>query len=603
MQKKQKRILFVGLVLAIVLIIFVNQLNFLTITTLSISSVDIKDFGQKILVYARQGGGQELEIQFTPNVLNQFLIDKGYKATETSILTAKYLGGQVNIPFSTGTSNTIKLLKSPVNIGITSSCTITTCKNKGYMNTVSAYRTGNLLDLNCYCTEEYNNGYVQAFNTGLSSNAFSVQWNLDGETKTMTSDYGYVEFGDSTKITWQGSLLGNNQIGVPNYQVFHIGTSWYLIDANSYSSVINAYNTFKVKVSSLNLAKSNYDSALSEYYAYVNSYIYSHDKNYLSSVPNANSLSFSEGIMTVNLNQPTFLPTYTIELNADRVGIIKLIGQPEIIQCVGSQTFNEAGSKNINLVIKNIGNSEASFKIYSECSNLISTNAQELDFDSGESRSVSLLLSGGNDGTKTNSGTCSIIVKDSNSNNQDTCNFGVDVKYSSGISECTGIESACSPDGRSLYQCESGIFIQKNCPISYSCKESFGNAKCEIDTSTPPLKENVCRWYELNCRINNMFGDVAVLINIIKWISLVITVLITFLFGQKKLNELIRKTDSTSMILKMVISIALASLVGFILYTLLFTWIFWLVILGVIGFFIILNFTPLGRILKIMGGR
>ena len=88
------------------------------------------------------------------------------------------------------------------------------------------------------------------------------------------------------------------------------------------------------------------------------------------------------------------------------------------------------------------------------------------------------MLSGGNTGTSTNEGFCTLIVKDANSNNQDTCKFDVDIKYQSGITDCIGDESSCAPNGNSFFKCEEGVYVLYPCSFGYVCSYSGGDAYC-----------------------------------------------------------------------------------------------------------------------------
>lgn len=572
------------LVLAIVLIVvtlggilqFSGVVNFLSITPLSISNVEINDAGSRILVYARQGGGNELSIDFTPSRLNSFLESKGYKATTSSRLTAKFIENNIRIPFSTYESeyNTVKLLKSPQSLGFELQCSISTCKNKGYINTVASFGEGILTSFKCYCVEDYNNGYTLSFNSGFSSRAFKVEWNLDGQTKIMDSDSGYINFGSDAIIRWEGSLLGSNTIGVPNYDVFHIGSSWNLIDKNADSRISSAYSTYKNCVGQSQLTRSQYDSCQASYYNVVNNQLDSKNSNYKNEVPNVAGISFDYGLMNVDLKTPTFVPTYTIDLNANKVGIVRLIGKPNIVECPSDQLFSEAGSKNINFRIKNDGTTDAGFRAYTQCGNLISTNSQEFDIGSGETRSINLLLSGGNLGTTTNKGSCTLFVKDSNSNSQDSCSFNVEVEYKSGVSECVGSESTCSPDGKSIYRCEDGFFKQYNCNPGTVCSYSGGNAVCIIG-SLPPLPDD-----EFN-------------FNWLYLIPILLTLGVAGMFGWNGKNR-----RGNYYWLDFVIGGVLGLIVGLILY-----WVFsnWLVLLligvfgsaGMIGLVLLVGGVPL----------
>jgi len=576
---KEKNIFIIlGIFVAIVLLIgailqFTGTVNFLSITPLSISNVDIIDGGGKILVYARQGGGSELSIDFTPSALNSFLESKGFKATKSSRLTAKFIDQNIRIPFSTSETeyNTVKLLKSPKSIGFRFSCTTSTCKKQGYTNAVVAYTDG----LKCYCVEDFNNGYTLSFNSGYSSKAFKVEWNLDGQTKIMDSDVGSVNFGSAAIIKWQGSLLGSNTIGVPNYDIFHVGSSWYLIDKNADSRVSSAYSTFTSCVNKPTLTKSQYDSCRASYYNVVNAQISSKDSDYEGEVPNVRSVSFDYGFMNVNLEIPTFLPTYTIELDADKVGIVRLMGIPKIVECPSDQLFSEAGSKNINFRVRNDGTTEAGFRAYTECSTLISSNSQEFDIDDGQTKSVSLLLSGGNTGTTTNRGSCKLIVKDANSNKQDSCSFNVEVEYKSGITDCVGDESTCSPDGRTIYQCVDGFWEQNDCNPGTVCSYSGGKAVCIIGD----LPDDSF-WDKIKNFFKDLFSGVISFFKIIKYIAVGIGVFFSFTISKNLLEDKTKLEKNAILISSLVIG----ALMAWFLIKFIFAPIFWILLVGILIF-------------------
>ena len=71
--KKIRNYLIGILIISSIIFAFYFSVIQTTFTPLSISNVDIADNGGKILIYATTGGGQALDIDFTPSKLNKFL--------------------------------------------------------------------------------------------------------------------------------------------------------------------------------------------------------------------------------------------------------------------------------------------------------------------------------------------------------------------------------------------------------------------------------------------------------------------------------------------------------------------------------------------------
>jgi hypothetical protein len=495
MKKTTKKILIgVAILISIIFIAMLSQGKFpFAVSVLSVSNVDVKDNGARILITATPQGTDEIEITFSPSTLNSYLKDEGYQVTKTSVLRAKYIESSKKFSFTDNSNNAVKLLKvtdtgNYYGISTSKSAIISYCKDKGYPNTFSAYLTdtGYLEITNINCVEYYNNGYVSAFNTGLGTDGFKVEWDLDGEKGYIAGDEQYLSLaGGKAKISWVGSLLGINNIGSPNYGVYHIGTSWYLVDGNAYTTVSSGFNSFENCMDSPNWIGSrpnlnDYNACKSTYYNVINSNIQSQNSQYISQVSNAESISFAQGVMLVNLKQPTFKPVFTIELDATKVGLIRLSGIPSIGSCVQSQTFSSAGTKSASATIKNVGSSEGYFDFKIICNNPdMSGHADSLNFAPGESKTVNYQIYGGNSGTTTNSGTCTLTVTDRTSQKSVSCNYNVEVEYNSGMSDCLGTETKCSGDLKSLFKCESGKWINYECTgTTPNCGYESNIAKC-----------------------------------------------------------------------------------------------------------------------------
>jgi len=507
--KKNKKVLLA--IVGVVVLISLIALGFFafgiqeSMLPAGISNVVVKDQGERILVYARTGGGSELNLYLSPEQLNKYLEPQGYKANKGLTLSAEYVKGYKRFSFFTTESeqNSIKLIKYAGSFNIISPfspCDANACSNHGFANAITAYYTGFPPFAKCHCYSYKNHGYVNSF-TGHSSGGFKVKFTLDGETKYLEDDRQSITMKNGlAKITWYGNLLGINEVNPPNMDVFHVANSWYLVGKNAYSNVESGFVDFKRCVG-LQTTKETLSSCLSRYNSIINSNIYPRDQEYINSISNVKSVSFVPGEMLVELAQPTFIPTFIIELDADLVQIVKLSGKPQIVSCIPDQVFDEAGSKKVSARIKNIGEAQGFFEFSITCDNPeMSGRADSIDVDPGETKTVYFQLAGGNSKQTTNKARCTLTVTDRNSGYKDSCNFNFDVKYKSGISECNDGETKCSSDRKILYTCENGVWQPKAC--DYRCEYlASGGAYCAEKEPgqiiVPPSQgELKCKWYQ-----------------------------------------------------------------------------------------------------------
>lgn len=478
-------------------IFFIPKMGILqqTMFTMSISDVEVKDDGGKILIYATQGGGQQLELTISPTKINQFIDDDGYRIKNTMILSAKFVGSDMKFNFYTDNEHIdyVKLLKETRISNYLGSCK-DECIQQGYDNTVAIYDPS--FDNDCYCIETFDNGYVTYF-TGGESGGFEIEFDLDGDKQILKDDSQYIELkGGLAKIRWVGNLLGINSVGTPNSHVYHVNNNWYLVSEQAYSNVENGLQDFIKCMDDYGIANSEdeYKVCRDKYYNIVNSNIKSIDSQYVNTESNVESVSFTNGTMTANLVQPTFKPTYTIELDknlVDLVKIIKVSGVPDIIECIGDQEYNEAGSKSVSAKIQNAGHNEAYFDFVIECDNeYMNGHADGLDFGPGETKTVNFQLAGGNPDENTNEGTCTLSVIDSNSRESSECNFNFDVKYKSGVSDCIGDETTCSPDKKTLFRCINDKWKLKVCKDG--CELKDGKSYCIGEESNETTSKEAC---------------------------------------------------------------------------------------------------------------
>ncbi len=574
------------------LFIVINSgVNFrpLSVGVISVSDVQVKDNGAKILVTVTPQGMDDLQVFFSPSELNRQLESQGYKATSSSVLKVKYVESSKKFFFTDNERNSIKKLRTIdtgnyYGFGTSKSSIIAYCKDRGNPNTVSAYftDTGIFEISNVICVESFNEGYVNSFNTGLGSDGFSVEFDLDGEKAIVTGDQQFISMANGRAlITWQGSLLGINNLGAPNYDVFHLQNQWYLVDKNAYASVSSAHSNFISCMDSTNWLgtrpnTNDYNSCKSSYLNILNSNIVSEDSSYVSQVSNADSISFSQGILFVDLKQPTFKPVFTIELDAEKVGLIRLAGDPKIEQCIEGQDFEVAGTKSAGAIIKNDGNSEGFFDFRITCNNQdMSGHADGLNFDAGESRIVNFQIYGGNSQETTNYGNCLLKVTDRASQKSVDCSYNMEIDYKSGISDCIGTETKCSGDLVSLFKCEDGEWVRKECTGNETCGYKNDVAQC-LDEEGPVVSGycSDCDDYakslvfgkifkSQNCLKKTFQGTFFCFFSILKMFAVPFFFILSLLFGFKFINQLMKGEYKG---LTWALAIIIGGLVGMLTY-------------------------------------
>lgn len=599
LKKKNVPILIVVSVL-ILLALFGSGLRLFSFSTLSISDVQVKDQGTKIIIYAHPTGGDELNFQFTPSELAPYLEKLGYKTTKTSTLKVKFISGEKKFNFYTSDANTIKLINSQYSgyyFGFSGS--ISKCINEGYSNTVKVIPNNIPTRYDCY--EYYNNGNINSF-AGGSGTGFKINFDIDGEGKDLTdSSQSITMASGKAKISWQGNLLSINEVNAPQSQVFHVSSSWYLVDNQAYTNTENAFQTFKSCGGEV-VSKDKFSSCLSSYNQAINQNIKSINQNYIDANANVKSVDFENGAMRIIFENPSLsvIPTFTIELDASKVGLelVKLKGKPDIVSCISDQVFDTSKSIAASAQIKNIGDSEGTFDFSITCNNdQMSGSGSAVDFDAGQTKSVAFQLAGGNSGTDTNEATCKLTVTDRNGGGSDSCSFGFDVEYDPDIGQCVGTETKCSPDGKTLFTCSNGNFLPEVCGTGKICTVSGVDAICIDDPNSDDNGggSGECEWWNIACKIKSILSQITSgifdALLIVKWTLVAIGGFVSF-FVSRDLASGLKSLRNNKIALNI---IGLITSIGVILFLFSFigSLIFWIILVAIVASFILINFTGL----------
>lgn len=607
-KKQQRNQLVLVIIVGVILFFFLSSSGLIdfklfTLGIFSISEVDIIDQGRRLLIFGTVSGGDELEIVFSPQELNPFIRNQGFEATRTSILRAQYIRSDKEFRFFT-TGNEIRLINgfpSGSYTSVFSVGNIQGCRNNGFPNTIAVVSDIRLFHWinNCYETIIY--GETHSF-TGGGTRGFVVEFDLDGETAILTGEQQSITLaGGRARVVWQGNLLGINIVNAPSAHVVQVGNTLDLIDEDASSRVDTALANFRnCAGSSGTLRSSEFNICLRNFDSVFNAQTRSLRNEYIRIEPNVRAVSFETGVMRVELGQPVFLPTFTIELDALKVGLVRLRGDPEILTCIQDQVFTQIGSLSAQADIRNRGSQDGLFEFRIECNNPeMSGGADSLDFRAGETRTVSFQLGGGNSGTSLNRARCSLRVTDRNGGGTDSCGFDFDVEHNPITGQCISGDTRCSPDGKTLFTCVNNQFQPEICPSEQICVLSGSQSLC-VEDPNPSGSQN-CRWWNVTCHLRGLGTYFSGLVSgftsslqILKGVIIVAGGFISIFLSKAYIFERIRGLRNNRGAL-WGISIFTGAGISLFLFVFILSPVFWFLTIGLIVGMIVLNFVPRPR--------
>lgn len=182
------------------------------------------------------------------------------------------------------------------------------------------------------------------------------------------------------------------------------------------------------------------------------------------------------------------IPTFTLTIDADFVGIYRPVGEPEILSLEANE-FREGDSSYITAKVRNKAEVDASFSFAWDVSN--NFNIQTLNdqqFNAGETRTLQFLVTGQTSEGCTD-GTAKLTVKDREyptSQDMDIVNLKVcDANQCSSIGEqrCLGLV---------VQECvyENGVKVWdsiRSCPSGYNCRVEDGYGVCSGGSEDDPV--------------------------------------------------------------------------------------------------------------------
>lgn len=411
-------------------------------------------------------------------------------------------------------------------IGQLGTCDINRCQTEfGFSNVVHAYKKpndGNLLKDYCTCIDRQptimKGNFLDYYTDERDVSFAFTGLSLFEQTITQASGRGTIPstvindgLGNrKVLIQWVGDLYGGVSVTKPlAYEPYYDQRAgeglWHFQRTENWQNLVNSYYSY------LNGIKGTNDDTTVDFYinglnnAY-NSYLKANEAAYIQeyinsvpvvkglTIPNKNNLNTAD--LSLDLStQPNTFPVFTMFLDAEWVGIKKLVTQPRAVCSQNSVQLNSGLNTDIGITIFNDANNGGQIDGQVTCTNNINALLTPTSYSySGQgSNTASLRVSGVATGTTDNYGSCTFVAKDhTNPSLTSSCIVQVQVKALA----CTIGDRKCSPDGTQLYNCVNNQWSASNCNfgcdfISNQCKPQ-PNPQCPTTCSTDANCNPVC---------------------------------------------------------------------------------------------------------------
>lgn len=374
---------------------------------------------------------------------------------------------------------------------------IRNCRTKNSLpDTIDAYRDGasegafSIPNLHCVVGRTQGVGNV-AHIDGQGSDEFVLKVTVSGEEpKQITRTDRDVSFaGGKINIHFVTSLSAAEYIkDIPFDILWQDSQFKHLITKNALARQNEEKNNYQscIKILSSTISTKaklkEQQSCISKYNNEIVDILSNQNDKFSPSVVeflNFDSKDTNKGEMRAKLKSIK-LPLLIIEVDGKFLGIEKLSGEPEILECVNdiSTTSGRESEMKGELKIKNKGTNEGTFLINYKCDNpnigmLLTSN---VILQKGEEESLVATISGTSKKKGvTESARCKIIVTDRNSKKSDDCNFDVDIEFAEGI--CVPNQVSCSLDGTKVEKCNAEgdkVSTIKTCSDTQECDLKIG---------------------------------------------------------------------------------------------------------------------------------
>lgn len=423
-------------------------------------------------------------------------------------------------------------------------CSDNDCRDAGISNPITSIATSVFLEKNCACVNENFRGIGAEFSSG-SNLIWETDIIIGSDSVTLNNADLSGRVGNIAIAKWAGNLAGNIGFSRPNresYKPFS-DNQFRMIESGSQNLLINNYNALTQPLIDFGIPGSLGGIDTLEDTRTYNALFDSRTINGLNSWVSQEQLvrnaEIESNTLIVNLNSPIVYPQFTLDIDAEEVGIFISVGKPEV-SCPANFDITSGESKDITLNLKNTGANSGSFSYGLSCtkgSSVLSPTPPQ-NINNGQTNSINARVGlTVEEGTETSS--CTFTATELNSFEKDTCTFSF---TSTKQNQCIVDTKSCENGNKELWTCLSdGSFDKATC--GFGCEAFEDTSRCRlqqneicdngidddgdslIDFDDPECKEKECKpWFSIAgktiipnifCIINNFFLKFRIVFSII----------------------------------------------------------------------------------------
>lgn len=414
---------------------------------------------------------------------------------------------------------------------------------------------------------------IQA-NVDIEAGSRSGSYKIDstGSSQGPVSDFAYV--------TWDGNLNTGKSCpyttDIPYRPVYRNG-QWINGDKQAYDLYVSKFNEG---------AQSTFLGGGDEIIDYISALNSRADNAMVSRSFGSfeNRGSQSNARLVSALSSPIQNPVLTFYIKADVLGIHQPL--PEIkLSSASSDCFKTGEDGFVSLKAKNIGDETGTWNFYGTCDQSFSVReAREYSISAGSEKTITLPLSASASSKTT--GSCTIFAESPAGTEQITTSVCVDPQITCeanqlfcGVSGGNSVVKQCSADGATSS-------IKEICPTGQVCVASGSSASCKAEGTGggSGFFSAIGEFFK------NLFSGTFGLLKTIKIGLIVLGSIITLFISAGQLRR-IKELDKIVW-LRWIFAVAIAGFMAYVLYLFIGSFIFWVILAGVLVYNIV--FSQLG---------
>lgn len=505
-------------------------------------------------------------------------------------------------------------------------CSDARCESEGISNPLASLRRGGFPATDCFCIAEQDMGRGGDFTLteGIEWEATLKVGNLPsrrlGTTEGLSTSIGNIVFAE-----WSGNLQSNvNFAGLVGQKDAYkplTTNSWRMIGQGTFNTINSNFDdivtdleqcensqaqnptnppiclTYIVEASGFN---SNFDAVTQDQ---------TDDWSVDEPIVANGEAEIISNQLIASLESPIVYPTFRLLIDAEEVGIFQEVGGRPIVNCPSNFDINSGQTSSEIMTIENPGSSRGTYEFSLDCdegSQFLNTQPprninsnQILDVHATFGRTVE-------EGTERTTCTFTAIEQNLQQLGQPSsrsCTFNYDSTHvGSCVDDIGEGNSICEVGDTQLWTCNADGSFTKT-PCTFGCEAVGNDFRCRlepketqcsdgidndgdglIDMDDPDCIGGDCEWWNLWCKVKNLFSGIFDFLTILYWAIVIIVPLILLFVVENFLREVRGLSDNS--VARWLISLSISIAIGIFLGLFVGGIVFWvLLILSIIILF------------------